>query len=370
MLKEIKQLYMPKKKKINQVEPLVSKDDANAVYKYLNSGGWVTEHSVTRKFETLLKDKVGRENAVAVPNGTIAIYLSLVAAGIKKGDRVAVPNLTMIATINAVLWASAEPVLVDVDDDLTISYEKLTKLKSLKAVIYVPLNGRTSNGIEIQKWCKENKVILIEDSAHSLGSKYSNKQMCGKLGDISIFSFTPHKIITTGQGGMVLTDSKRITSNLNKLKSFNRRKDKIDWHDGFGLNFKFTDLQAALGVSQLTSLNKRIKLKKDLYNNYKNIKSEKFSIGNFNKHEIPWFIDLFSSSQNDIRKLQDKLFNENIETRNSYPALSKQRYLKDLERTDLTISESIHNKILWIPSSVNLSTEDQNRVIKVINEYK
>ena len=136
------------------------------------------------------------------------------------------------------------------------------------------------------------------------------------------------------------------------------------------MNFKFTDLQAALGVSQLTSLNKRIKLKKDLYNNYKNIKSEKFSIGNFNKHEIPWFIDLFSSSQNDIRKLQDKLFNENIETRNSYPALSKQRYLKDLERTDLTISESIHSKILWIPSSVNLSTEDQNRVIKVINEYK
>ena len=107
-----------------------------------------------------------------------------------------------------------------------------------------------------------------------------------------------------------------------------------------------------------------------IYNNYKSIKSEKFSIGNFNKHETPWFIDLFSSSQNDIRKLQNILFNENIETRNSYPALSKQRYLKDLERTDLTISESIYNKILWIPSSVNLSKEDQNRVIKVINEYK
>tara|TARA_Y100000590_G_C15582690_1_gene962942 strand:+ start:156 stop:1241 length:1086 start_codon:yes stop_codon:yes gene_type:complete len=361
---------MPKNKKINQVEPFINKEDADAVYKYLNTGGWVTEHNVTRKFESLVKDKVGRKSAIAVPNGTIAIYLGLIAAGIKKGDRVAVPNLTMIATINAVMWASATPVLVDVDSDLTMSYEKLKQLKNLKAVIYVPLNGRTANGLEIQKWCKENKILLVEDSAHALGSKYSNNQMCGSLGDISIFSFTPHKIITTGQGGMILTDNKRIGNEIDKLKSFNRRKDKIDWHDGFGLNFKFTDLQASLGVSQFKSLNKRIKFKKDLYSNYNNIKSSKFSLGKFKKYETPWFIDLFSSTQIDIKKLQDKLSKEKIETRNSYPALSKQSYLKNLDRTDLSFSESVHNKILWIPSSINLSKENQTKIIKEINEYK
>ena len=359
---------MQKNKKINQIEPLIGSQDAAAVSDYLNSGGWVTEHSVTKKFENLIKAEVQRSHALAVPNGTIAIYLSLLAAGIKKGDRVAVPNLTMIATINAVLWASAVPVIVDVDNELTMSYEKLKEVKKLKAVIYVPLNGRTKNGIEIQQWCKENKIILIEDSAHALGSKYSNNQMCGSLGDFSVFSFTPHKIITTGQGGMVLTDSKKFASNVEKIKTFNRRKDKLDWHDGFGLNFKFTDLQASLGVSQMGTLGKRIKLKKAIYKNYKNISNPSYTMGGFQDFEVPWFFDITSDTKKNNIKLSKEFTKNNIETRNLYPALSKQKYLKQLDRTDLSISESIYSKVLWLPSSVNLPKADQLKIIKIINE--
>lgn len=359
---------MQRKKKINQIEPLITSEDSSAVYDYLNSGGWITEHKATKEFENQIKKRVGRSYAAAVPNGTIAIYLSLLAAGIKEGDRVAVPNLTMIATVNAVIWASARPVLVDVDDDLTMSLDKLQTLDNLKAVVYVPLNGRTSNGLEIQKWCKENKIILVEDSAHALGSKYSNNQMCGKLGDISIFSFTPHKIITTGQGGMVLTDSKRFSDKLNKIKTFNRRKDKLDWHDGFGLNFKFTDLQASLGISQLSNLEKRIKIKKNIYKKYKNINNPKYRIGNFEHYETPWFFDIISTSQKNIAKLTDSLSKFNIETRSSYPALSKQKYLKEIDKTDLTYSEHIHNKILWLPSSVTLTNDDQEKVTKIVND--
>ena len=360
---------MTEKKRINQIEPLVEKKDAETVYKYLLTGGWVTEHKVTAEFEDLLKAHVDRKYAVAVPSGTIAIYLSLLASGIKKGHRVAVPNLTMIATINAVLWAGAEPVLVDVNDSLCMSIEKIKSLKNVDAVIYVPLNGRTQDGLEIEKWCKKNKIILIEDSAHALGSEYENSKKCGNLGDISILSLTPHKIITTGQGGVLLTDNSKIYKEAIKIKTFNRRKDKLDWHDGFGLNFKFTDLQASLGISQLESLDERIRAKRVLLKKYKKSINQNLQIGNFHKYEVPWFFDLFGKNKSIIKKISSVFDSENIEIRNLYPALSKQKYLKNVEKTDLTISEGIFDKVLWLPSSVSLSGKDQVRIIKVINEH-
>ena len=360
---------MSKNQKINQVQPLVTKNDAKAVYDYLLSGGWVTEHRVTKDFEDKIKEFVNRKHAVAVPNGTIAIYLALLASGIKKGDRVAVPNITMIATVNAIIWAGATPVLIDVEKDLTMSFEKLTYTPKLKAVIFVPLNGRTSNGAEIELWCKEKNIILIEDSAHALGSKYSNGKFCGNLGDLSVFSFTPHKIITTGQGGMVLTNNKKFEKELIKIKTFNRRKDKIDWHDGFGLNFKITDMQSALGLSQFSSLNKRIEHKRKIHGLFQKVKSDYFKIGSFLNHEVPWFIDLTSNTKKDLNKLKGLLSKNNIETRTSYPALSKQKYLRDISNQDLSYSEKIHEKILWLPSSSDLDEKSITKIVKKINNF-
>ena len=116
---------------IFQVEPQVTKNDIKAVSEYMNSGGWLTEHKLTNEFENKISNYLGRKYAIAVPNGTIAIYLALMSLGIKKGDRVAVPNITMIATINAIL-IGAEPVLVDVDEDLCMSINHLKKLKTSK----------------------------------------------------------------------------------------------------------------------------------------------------------------------------------------------------------------------------------------------
>ena len=360
---------MTDKRRINQIEPFIQKEDADSVYKYLLSGGWVTEHALTAQFEELLKSHIGRKYAIAVPNGTIAIYLALLAAGVKKGHKVAIPNITMIATVNAVLWAGAEPVLIDVNESMCMSFEKLKSINNIDAVIYVPLNGRTESGLDIEKWCKKNKVILIEDSAHALGSEYENKKQCGNLGDASVLSLTPHKIITTGQGGVVLTDNSKIYKNAIKLKTFNRRKDKLDWHDGYGLNFKFTDLQAALGISQLQSLENRIKTKKKLLKNYQKIKNQNIKIGEFKDNEVPWFFDLFGKRKSDIKKISSILNEKNIETRNLYPALSKQKYLNKVEKTDLSISENIFNKVLWLPSSVSLTANDQSRIIDFINAY-
>lgn len=354
-------------KKINQIEPLIDQQDIDAINTYMSSGGWITEHNETEKFENNIKNYVNRKHAVAVPNGTIALYLALLTLGIAKGKRVAVPNLTMIATINAILWTGAEPVLVDVDENLCMSFQNLKKILNLDAVIFVPLNGRTGEGKEIESWCKQNNIYLIEDSAHALGSSYIHKK-CGKLGDLSIFSFTPHKIITMGQGGMILSDKTIHNEYLKRIKSFNREKDKLDFHKGFGLNFKITDLQASLGNSQFNKLSHHIELKNRLLKLYKNNISENFKILKFDENEVPWFIDIQFKSMSDRSTTIKKLIAKGIETRLIYPPLSKQKYLKKYANKNLRFSENIYKKILWMPSSLNLTTRNIVEICSVINE--
>ena len=352
---------------INQVEPNISSEDMESVSRYMQSGSWITEHKLTKDLEDKVATYVDRKYAVAVPNGTIAIYLALIASGIKDGHKVAVPNITMIATINAIIWAGAEPVIVDVDNTLCMSLDSLKKVSEINAVIFVPLNGRVGSGLEIQEYCKDKDIVLIEDSAHALGSSYLN-QKCGSLGSLSVFSFTPHKIITMGQGGMVLSDDENLYQKLIDIKTFNREKDKSDVHKGFGLNFKITDLQSSLGLSQLSKLEEFIKMKKNLHRQYSNNLNDKY-LKSFNEYETPWFIDFYCISENQREELYLYLKQKNIETRFSYPSLSSQSYLQNIEKTDLTFSEKVSNNILWLPSSTNLSREDVEYVSSAVNNF-
>ena len=357
--------------RIFQVEPSISSDDIEAVNNYISSGSWITENNLTLELENNIRNYLGREYAVAVPNGTIAIYLSLLSAGIKDGMKVAVPNLTMIATINAVLWANADPILVDVDESLCMSYEKLLELEGkIDCVIFVPLNGRTGEGEKIQKWCKENEIIFIDDSAHALGSNYELSK-CGALGDLSILSFTPHKIITMGQGGMILTDDESLYDYLISIKTFNRSKEKSDWHEGFGLNFKITDLQASLGISQYKKLNFFIEKKRNTLKFYEeNIHSNTLTIKPFKETEVPWFFDVEFDSKRIKDGFKEYLDKNGIETRDVYPALSSQKYLDEYKSDNLEYSENIYNKLLWLPSGNNISEEQLSFICETISKFK
>ena len=357
--------------RIFQVQPSISEDDITAVNNYMSSGSWITEHQQTQNLEEQIKNYLDRNYAVAVPNGTIAIYLSLLAAGVKENMKVVVPNLTMIATINAVLWAKAEPIIVDVDENLCMSYEKLLALdEKFDCIIFVPLNGRTGDGEKIKKWCTENNILFIEDSAHALGSSYKSHK-CGSLGDLSVISFTPHKIITMGQGGMIFTNDKKMYDYLISIKTFNRSKDKSDWHEGFGLNFKITDLQSSLGLSQFSRIEHFINKKLKILNFYKeNIKSEKFKLKTFKQGEVPWFFDIEATSHDEREKLKHFLEENNIETRDSYPALSSQKYLKSYSSNELKVSEEICEKLLWLPSGSNLTDSQLSYICEKISNYK
>ena len=140
---------------ISQVEPNFDSLESKHIVNYFNSGGWATENKVTRDFEKKIASYVGMEFAVAVPSGTVALYLAVLSLNLKKGSRIVVPNLTMVATINAILWAGHTPVIVDTDKDMCMSLESLEEVDNIDALMYVPLNGKSGNALEIKNTVKK-----------------------------------------------------------------------------------------------------------------------------------------------------------------------------------------------------------------------
>jgi perosamine synthetase len=187
---------------IPQYEPLFNIPDLNTNFvSYINSGGWMTEYKKTEEFENKIKEFLGVKYCSVVNNGTISLSLALLAGGIEPGDEVLVPNITMIATANAVRLIGAIPIFVDISPDTLCMdlYDAFNKLTSkTKALIYVTLNGRSQQPVHMSNFCITHKLLYISDDAQSFGSCYSDGSKIGTNGDISSFSFSMPKIITTG----------------------------------------------------------------------------------------------------------------------------------------------------------------------------
>ena len=262
-------------------------------------------------------------------SGNCAIILALMAANISEGDEVIVPNYTMIATINSVRMVGATPIIIDIDkESLTISLNEIKSNISskTKAIIHVSLNNRHCNIESISKYCKEHKIILIEDAAQSLGCFVNNNHF-GTFGDIGCFSLSTPKIISTGQGGFVVTNNDELANKIRMIKNFGRKEAGNDIFELFGINFKFTDIQAIIGIEQLKKISDRIlRLREifDLY--YLHLKNIYRMIEPESNTWIPWFVDIFVE---DRSKLVLFLKIHNIQTRDTYPEINKTPMYKD-----------------------------------------
>ena len=254
------------KKFIPQMEPNYGEEEVSAMQRYLMSGGWLTEFEKTEEFERLLCEFTGSKYCVATNNGTISLTLALLALGVKPGDEVIVPDLTMIATPNSAKLIGAEPKFVDVEKEtLCIDIDRAEEIitSKTKCLIHVSFNGRTNDLHKVKKFCMNHNLYLIEDAAQSLGSYYNGNHL-GTIGDIGSLSFSSPKIITTGQGGALLTNDKAMFKDIRKLKDFGREIGGNDIHDSIGYNFKYTDMQAVIGIEQMKKLKKRADRKKEI----------------------------------------------------------------------------------------------------------
>lgn len=351
--------------------PWFDRAEAKAVYDYMRSGGFVTEFKKTEELEQMISGLTKSRYVVMTNNGTVALIITLLALDIGPGDEVLVPNLTMIASPNSAVLLGAKPVLVDVNKyNLCMDLDQAKKLltKRTKALMYVALNGRCGNMNEVVRFCKSNHLKLVEDAAQALGSYYHGRHL-GTFGEIGCFSFSIPKIITTGQGGALVTNSSRLFKKIRQLKDFGRERGGIDIHDDWGWNFKFTDLQAVVGIEQMRKLEFRIKRKKEIYKLYsqllKDVKGLEFIPTNL-KDTAPWFIDMYVSNPTGLASY---LKENGIGSRLVYPPIHSQRIYRGKSKGRFPVSTNYAHRGLWLPSSAALSNTDIRRVCRVIRNY-
>jgi len=354
---------------IQQTEPTIGKAEQAAVAEYLASGGWLTEFKKTRELETRIESFLGVQHCILVPSGTTALYLSCLALKSNKRTKVVVPDMTMIATANAVVQAGFEVEFCDVNkDNLCLDMFQLNKLGAQKfdeiaGIVYVDFNGRAADLDQIQKMCREYGWFFIEDACQAFGSSYNGTAL-GTFGDIGCFSLSPHKIITTGQGGFIVTNNDFHAKKIRELKDFGRRKSGVDDHIALGFNYKFTDLQAVVGLAQIDTINWRINRKKEIYDAYYSQLAQ-FMIQRTKEH-TPWFVDIYVDAPTSTRRdgIIADLTNSNIGCRPMYPPLHTQAPYNSW--VSAPESERLARTGLWLPSHLNLSADDIDEVCKCI----
>ncbi len=355
---------------IPQIEPWIDDSEVKEVSEVVKST-WITEGKKTQDFERMMKDLTGSKHAVAYANGTLALYSMLIAVGIKPGDEVLVPDLTFIATSNAVILVGAKPVFVDVDRktfgiDISDAEKKLTG--RTKAIMPVHLYGMSADMDGILNFAKKHGLKVVEDAAQAVGVKFNGKQ-CGTFGDVGMISFYGNKTITTAEGAVILTESDSIAESVYRLKNHGRKEKGIFIHDQIGFNFSFNDVLAAIGVAQMRKFPQISMRKNEIRKLYEEHLKGVVEFTRIDSRVSPvhWFANLLVD---DAGKLSDFLKARGIGSRRFFYPLHMQPCYKNLPiRGEFPNSEYAYNCGLSLPSSVTLKDEQILEVCRAIKDY-
>ena len=360
-------------------KPFITKKDIFAVNKTLKSGWISSSGTEIKKFESEFSKFVDRKYSITVANGTAALEIAIKALGIKKDDEVLIPNFTIISNALAVIRQQAKPVLIDCDiENWNVKIEDIEKkiTKKTKAIIVTHIYSFPNDMNKILKICKKHNILIIEDAAEVLGLSYKNKK-CGSFGDLSTFSFYANKQVTTGEGGMISVNSERLYKKCNSLKNLCFGKINRFNHDDLGWNYRLTNIQAALGLSQLKNIKNTIRKKMEIGNYY----YEKLKFNNniqilppfnsFSKN-IYWVVGiLIKNKKMTALNLSKKLLKSGIETRPFFWPMHQQSIFKKLKlfkNQNYPNSTYISKYGLYLPSYFLLKKREINKISNVINK--
>ena len=363
-------------KKCSLHEPWFDKSEIKYLTKAIKSNSVSTYGGQTVKFENEIKKFTGSKYAVALINGSTALYLSLYLIGVNRDTEVLVPALNYIASANAVVQLGGTPHFVDVEEqtlgpdveklDSYLSskckvkngfcYNKETK-KKIVAIVVTHIFGHPAKIKDILRLCSKYKIELIEDAAEALGSFYHGRHV-GYFGRAGVLSFNGNKIITTGGGGAIITNSKKFADKM-KLISTNFRKPHrwLYKHNELGFNYRMPSLNAQLGIAQIKKIKNFIKLKRSLYQKYKaafiDIKELKLMKEMMGSKSNYWLQTLILNKANlKFRDLIIKKTNDlNIGTRPVWQTLNKNNHLKFYPKMDLKNAINLEKRIINLPSS-------------------
>ena len=327
------------------------------------------------KFEEELANFHRMKYAIVTSNCTTALHLSLKALGIGDGDEVICPNLTFIAPANMVLLSGAKLILVDIDRETLTIDPKLIESKitnKTKAIIVVHQFGHACHMDEIMHLASKYNLRVIEDNAESIGAKYKNK-LLGTIGDVSTYSFFGNKIITSGEGGAVLTNDENISVKCRELRDHGMDTNRKYHHTDLGYNYRMTNMQAAIGLAQLEMLDKILNLRKkqmdyyyDKLSNIKGISLRKFAEW---CNPVHWLITITLNENYDRNELIKYMKNKKIDCRQMINPVNQSEHLKKKFIEEFPVSDLISRQSLHLPSSTNLQRKTLNYIINSFKSF-
>ena len=373
-------------------EPEISGNEWEYIKECLDTGWISSVGSYVDRFEEVVASYVGSKHAVAVINGTSAIHASLIACDVQDNDEVIVPALTFIAPVNAVRYCGAYPVFMDCDKDtLCIDVQKVSDFitkecsqhsdgytynkktgRKIKATIPVHVFGHPVQLNALLEISERNNIKVIEDATGSLGSEYKGRKV-GTIGEIGCLSFNGNKIITTGGGGMVLTDDDNLAFKTRHLSTQAKEKDSVEYdHDEIGYNYRFSNLQAAMGVAQMERLDEFVNIKRKNASLYKEALSgldvvefvweQLWAKSNF------WFYTIKVQKEQKV-PLVEYLLSRNIQVRPIWKLIHTLPMYKDFQTYDISNAIDVYERCFNLPCSVSLKENQIEYVVECINNY-
>jgi perosamine synthetase len=347
-------------------EPSITQKEIDYVTDAVKSG-WVSSlgHYIN-EFENKFAEYIGVKYALTTSNGTTALHLALVSLGIKEGDEVIVPDLTFVATANAVTYTGAKPIFVDIDTEtwcIDPASIKKSITKKTKAIIPVHLYGHPADMEPIMEIAQEYSLYVIEDAAEAHGAEYKSKKV-GSLGTCGVFSFYGNKIITTGEGGMITTDNGELFERAKYLRDHAMSKEKRYWHTETGYNYRITNLQAALGLAQLERIDEIIEKKRKIFSWYKefleDIKGIRLNPEKRWAKNVFWMVCAVLDKDFGISRdeLMIRLKEKGIDTRPFFYPMSEMPMYWHSSNYSNPITKTISERGINLPSGVNLSEKD------------
>jgi perosamine synthetase len=372
-------------------EPEISGNEWKYVKDCLDTG-WVSSvGSYVARFEEMVANYVGTKYAIATANGTSALHISLLACGVKPGDEVIVPTITFIAPVNTVRYCGAEPVFMDCEQEtLCLDVEKVKDFirkeckqrkdgytyhkkmdRRIRAIIPVHVFGHPTDMDPLIEICEKKNINIIEDATESLGSQYKGRKT-GSIGRVGCFSFNGNKIITTGGGGMIVTNDEAVSKRARHLTT-QAKSDPIEYdHDEIGYNYRLTNLQAAMGVAQMERLEEFIQIKRKNAARYKELLSNQEDVEIL--WERPWAKSNFwfytvKVKRRHKKPLMDFLFSKEIQGRPIWKPIHTLPMYKNCQAYAIERAMQSYGCCMNLPCSVNLKHKAIRYVVDHIVRY-
>ena len=357
---------------------IIDNDDIKAVVKVLRSD-WLTQGPAVKQFEDSLAKYCNTKYAVAVSNGTAALHLAYLTAGLGASDEVITTPNTFVATSNMLMAIGAKPIFCDIRlDNYNLNEIKIEKLitSRTKAIAPVHFGGHPCDMDKILSIARKYNLLIIEDACHALGASYKDRKI-GGIGDMSVFSFHPVKSITTGEGGGILTNNPEFYKKLTHLRTHGITKDEKGFNimTALGYNYRITDIQAALGISQLKKLDKFVKARQKIFNTYRKelagIKEVVIPSSDKNSQSANHLLVIRTKDPSKRNGLANFLKQNGIGVNFHYPAVYSHPYYRENGYKDLKLANAdlYHNSAITLPLYTTLTTNQVKYVCDKIKEF-